>query len=203
MRIRKDPGDLTLEDFEYAPFWQNCLDEEGIDGQDECTMKPVRPKGPLNLITVMGLVVMDCESASGRYFVGGFGPTSDDNAPRGVRKRNRDGHPSDLWYAAPFIMLPRKVGRIIKDPLIREYNSMLVHSSPRVSLYLPMKHWKPPEPTRALRDLSYEALGVTASELFPLTCTARCAMRQWPRKFVLPGFIQPVTKDGNTFKFLK
>jgi hypothetical protein len=38
--IRKQMYELTSEDFEYSPVWEFCLDEEGTEGQDECTVRP-------------------------------------------------------------------------------------------------------------------------------------------------------------------
>jgi hypothetical protein len=40
MRIRKQVYDLTLQDFEKWPVWEFALDEEGIEGQDEATVRP-------------------------------------------------------------------------------------------------------------------------------------------------------------------
>lgn len=42
MKIRKQVYDLTLEDLQVFPVWEYCLDEECEEGQDECTVRPVR-----------------------------------------------------------------------------------------------------------------------------------------------------------------
>ncbi len=39
-KIRKQVYDLTAADLEAYPIWENCLDEEGLDGQDEATVRP-------------------------------------------------------------------------------------------------------------------------------------------------------------------
>jgi hypothetical protein len=39
-RIRKQVYDLTTEDLRAYPLWEFCLDEEGVEGQDEATVKP-------------------------------------------------------------------------------------------------------------------------------------------------------------------
>jgi len=39
-RIRKQVYDLTAEDLRRYPLWELCLDEEGIESQDEATVKP-------------------------------------------------------------------------------------------------------------------------------------------------------------------
>lgn len=41
MKIRKQVYDLTLDDVKCYPVWQYALDEEGEDGQDEATVRPV------------------------------------------------------------------------------------------------------------------------------------------------------------------
>ena len=40
MNIRKQCYDLILNDFETYPVWEFALDEEGVDGQDEATVRP-------------------------------------------------------------------------------------------------------------------------------------------------------------------
>jgi hypothetical protein len=42
-RIRKDAGELRLADYETFPVWEFALDEEGVEGQTECTVRPVSP----------------------------------------------------------------------------------------------------------------------------------------------------------------
>ena len=40
MRIRKQVYHLTRLDLKDYPLWEFCLDEEGLPGQDEATVKP-------------------------------------------------------------------------------------------------------------------------------------------------------------------
>jgi hypothetical protein len=40
MQIRKQVYDLGPTDLDYAPIWEYALDEEGVDGQDEATVRP-------------------------------------------------------------------------------------------------------------------------------------------------------------------
>jgi len=39
-RIRKQVYDLSTEDLRRYPLWEFCLEEEGIEDQDEATVKP-------------------------------------------------------------------------------------------------------------------------------------------------------------------
>jgi hypothetical protein len=41
MKIRKQVYDLTPADFDLAHIWEFASDEEGVDGQDEATVRPV------------------------------------------------------------------------------------------------------------------------------------------------------------------
>jgi len=39
-RIRKQVYELTTQDFLDYPIWEFCPEEEGVDGQDEATVRP-------------------------------------------------------------------------------------------------------------------------------------------------------------------
>ncbi|MYM69172.1 hypothetical protein GTP45_20355 [Pseudoduganella sp. FT55W] len=41
--MRKQVYDLTLSDLELSPIWEYASDEEGIEGQDEATVRPASP----------------------------------------------------------------------------------------------------------------------------------------------------------------
>lgn len=49
-RIRKQVHELSAADFEAHPCWEYASDEEGSDGQDECTVRPL-PLGELDSAT--------------------------------------------------------------------------------------------------------------------------------------------------------
>jgi hypothetical protein len=40
-KIRKPVFSLIASDFESYPFWEYASDEEGVPGQDECTVRPL------------------------------------------------------------------------------------------------------------------------------------------------------------------
>jgi len=46
--IRKSVTDLTLADLATSPVWQFALDEEGVEGQDETTVRPCSVDGALD-----------------------------------------------------------------------------------------------------------------------------------------------------------
>lgn len=41
--MRKQIYELTLSDLEFSPVWEFASDEEGIEGQDEATVRPASP----------------------------------------------------------------------------------------------------------------------------------------------------------------
>jgi hypothetical protein len=47
-RIRKPVNELTPDDLERFPVWEYALDEEGDEGQDETTVRPVESDGLLD-----------------------------------------------------------------------------------------------------------------------------------------------------------
>lgn len=55
-QVRKQVYELTLEDLERCPVWEFASDEEGVEGQDEATVRP-RPDLSAPLPRDGGLVV--------------------------------------------------------------------------------------------------------------------------------------------------
>jgi len=53
MKIRKQVYDLTLEDFKQYSLWEFALDEEGVEGQDEATVRPFVSQIPNDLPAAM------------------------------------------------------------------------------------------------------------------------------------------------------
>jgi hypothetical protein len=46
--IRRQVYELTPADLDRFPVWEFALDEEGEEGQDEATVRPFEPSGPLD-----------------------------------------------------------------------------------------------------------------------------------------------------------
>jgi hypothetical protein len=55
--VRKQAYDLTLADFDAAPVWELALDEEGVAGQDEATVRPYEVSFQVDAAGHGGLVV--------------------------------------------------------------------------------------------------------------------------------------------------
>jgi hypothetical protein len=55
-RIRKSVSELSTSDLAAHPVWEFALDEEGEDGQDETTVRPLDPSDKLEPSTGMFVV---------------------------------------------------------------------------------------------------------------------------------------------------
>jgi len=51
---RKQVYDLTLADLQAAPVWEFALDEEGVAGQDEATVRPYERAFPADVADMVG-----------------------------------------------------------------------------------------------------------------------------------------------------
>jgi len=89
-RIRKDAGELTIADFDLSPIWEFCLDEEGVEGQTECTVRPSRVTPPIESAGFDGFVACTLKSASGAEFFGTVVPT-------GGQPEYPDTYYPELW----------------------------------------------------------------------------------------------------------
>ncbi len=75
MRIRKQVYDLTADDFRRYPLGEFCLDEEGMPGQDEATVKPSDDLGvpaysPGAYVVATDFVLADGSSMEGYIYSG-------------------------------------------------------------------------------------------------------------------------------------
>jgi len=172
-RIRKDAGDLRAEDFEQFPAWEFCLDEEGVKGQTECTMRPLLHKGPLRWPDFDGMVAADMVAANGQKFLGLVAPTEEFDDP---------------WRYGPEIMLPELVGQRVSHPLLEQgWNPMLMGHRPRIGFHIPAEK---EENISTLISLAYQALGTTAQGLWPITVTPRVVIADIPPSWQFDGWLR-------------
>lgn len=73
-RIRKQLYELTLCDLAKWPAWQFALDEEGIEGQDEATVRPIEEDPPYDPERGMMVVAATFRLADGSGADGYFYP---------------------------------------------------------------------------------------------------------------------------------
>lgn len=72
---RKQVYDLTLADLDSVPVWEFALDEEGVAGQDEATVRPYEVAFPADVTGHGGLVVRAAFTlADGTNLRGYFSP---------------------------------------------------------------------------------------------------------------------------------
>ncbi|MBI5543941.1 MAG: hypothetical protein HY901_08650 [Deltaproteobacteria bacterium] len=73
-KVRKQVYDLTPADLERFAVWEYALDEEGVEGQDEATVRPVSVTDPRKLKGRMVMVRARFELADGSRMVGYLSP---------------------------------------------------------------------------------------------------------------------------------
>jgi hypothetical protein len=75
LRTRKPIDSLSLKDLDAYPIWEFCIDEEGVEGQDETWVRPVKAKSiPRNQYSLN--VSADLTAANGDGFRGFVGVTT-------------------------------------------------------------------------------------------------------------------------------
>ena len=74
MNVRKQVYDLTVADLAATPAWEFALDEEGEEGQDEATVRPVRGRAPIDPAAGMYVVRARFRLADGTQLVGYLTP---------------------------------------------------------------------------------------------------------------------------------
>ncbi len=73
-RVRKSVCELTQDDLRQFPVWEFCLDEEGVNGQDEETVRPFQMQGPLDASLGMFIVRATFSLADGSTMSGYLTP---------------------------------------------------------------------------------------------------------------------------------
>jgi hypothetical protein len=79
MKIRKQVYNLTVADLSEHPVWEFAEDEEGAEGQDEATVRPLVASTPLDPNAGNCIVRARFTLADGTRLVGYFTPCRDQN----------------------------------------------------------------------------------------------------------------------------
>jgi hypothetical protein len=79
MKVRKQVYELTLDDFQHAQAWEFALDEEGEEGQDEATVRPLEER-PVDATGPMSVVRARFRLADGTNLLGYFYPSPEPDA---------------------------------------------------------------------------------------------------------------------------
>jgi hypothetical protein len=82
--IRKSVVDLTLADLVASPVWEFALDEEGVEGQDETTVRPRTVDGSLDPASGMFVARARFALADGTIMSGYFTPPVQGEADLGT-----------------------------------------------------------------------------------------------------------------------
>ncbi|WP_342113998.1 hypothetical protein [Pseudoduganella sp. OTU4001] len=83
MKMRKQVYDLTTEDLDFAPIWEYAQDEEGEEGHDEATVRPVEPARSLDAVEVMCVAKANFRLADGTSMDGFLSPGRPDDTDLG------------------------------------------------------------------------------------------------------------------------
>ena len=76
MHIRRQVYDLTPADLERCAVWEFAIDEEGVEGQDEATVRPYETNDPVNATEGMFIVRASMTLADGTRFMGYLTPSA-------------------------------------------------------------------------------------------------------------------------------
>ena len=69
-KIRVQFGDFELTHFDISPIWEFAIDEEGEEGQDETTLRPVFNMAIADPSEGMLVVKTEFETANGKKYLG-------------------------------------------------------------------------------------------------------------------------------------
>ena len=75
-RVRKPIDKLTTADLERHPVWEYAVDEEGLPGQDETTVRPAARRLPLD-VEPGKIIRATARLADGTELIGYIAPLSD------------------------------------------------------------------------------------------------------------------------------
>ena len=99
-RIRRQVYELTLSDIRAEPIWEHALDEEGVEGQDEAT---VRPRADLRVADPReGMLIArsSFEAADGTRYTGYVYPSQDQDPGLLQPTIVTDDGQVDFWLGA-------------------------------------------------------------------------------------------------------
>ncbi len=179
-RIRKDAGELTIADFDRFPAWEFCLDEEGIEGQDECTVRPFVPRGVVDPREFDGFIPADATQADGTRHIGMLFPAS--------TYLGGDPYRCELW-------LPKAAGEYGVTGLPTGWSQIVRAKSNRIGFDLAMEEHFPTAKVRAQIELVYQVLRTTKDRMWPMTFTPRLQVKGWPAQIQLQGWRRTATNE--------
>lgn len=79
--IRKQVYELTADDLESSTVWEFCLDEEGVSGQDEATVKPLVEQTQLDDLSGSQIAKTAFTFSDGKTATGYLYASADHNLP--------------------------------------------------------------------------------------------------------------------------
>ncbi len=179
-RVRKQPNELTAADWECSKVWEFCLDEEGVDGQDEST---VRPRPDVSHVRVAdyfdGGVACVAQLASGRQMPGAIWLTL-----------TPDCSVSELIPRSE-LHLPSPAQELSDEPLPGGWNQIVYADCTRMGFVLALKEHLPDDKALPLIRLAYNVLGEGPGTLWPIRFTPAVPIEGLPATWEVEGWYRP------------
>ncbi|MBY0114355.1 MAG: hypothetical protein K2Y21_16195 [Phycisphaerales bacterium] len=171
-RIRKYCPDITPEEWNAYPAWEFCIDEEGVPGQDEATMRPLVGAKRVQFPQFGGVVATDFRSACGKTYFGFVEPG--------------DGL-DDGWKADPTIVLPAPARVETGNSKLDAYNQIVSNGHNQIRFYVPAMQ---DDVCRPYMDVAYRILETSADQMWPLRITPRIAIGGYPESWEIDGWLR-------------
>jgi len=178
--VRKDAGELTIDDFRQHPVWEFCLDEESVEGQTECTVRPSDRAGVLRPLFDGG-VRADILFADGRSMPGAVWITLLEGSPPEPRV--------ELWTDRP-------ARDLIPDPL-PSWDCVIYDECRRFQLDLPLPSLTGIDDAPRKISLVYKALRTNSSRMWPLTVRPALPIEGLPPTWQLRGWRRPTSAGSD------
>lgn len=171
-RIRKYCPDITPDEWNTYPAWEFCIDEEGVPGQDEATMRPLAGAKRVQFPQFGGVVACDFRSAYGKTYFGFVEPG----------EKFEDG-----WEASPTLVLSAPAQVSTGNSKRDAYNQIVSHGSNQIGFYVPAMQ---DDECRPYIDVAYRILDTSADRLWPLGVTPRIEIGGYPDFWEIDGWLR-------------
>jgi len=176
--IRIDAGEVSIADLEKFPSWEFCLDEEGLDDQDELTIRPFKLHDESLELKDSCMVATDFVATSGQTFLGWI--------------TIGDMTTGDVWDLTPELFLPAEQFDLASANVPKNLSPMLEYADHcRITFCLGDIEHDPLHEARPFMDFVYRLLKLSDRELFPVAIQPRQKINGWNNDLKIEGFHRP------------
>ncbi len=175
-KIRKDAGEILVDDLLAHPSWEFCLDEEDVEGQTECTMRPFKPKTKKLSPKDYCCVAATFRACNGKEFTGWF-------SLNGANWQSP-------WLLEMEIFMPNVSESVAAEPRLKEFHGIVQYFPPfpaRISLCLSYMSTEKALPNI---ELAYRIMTLDRESSFPFVVEPNQSIVGWPTSWEIPGFLR-------------